>query len=144
MNGEIVYAFSGTRKGTTAQQLTRLVDVFRVLQPDLITCGCCDGADRDMHALAFDEGIPPEFFPSNTEQMAWARKVRKLNERINPIEQPIARNRTMVNRGRRGLIACPGTLGEVRRSGTWATIRYAWNISRPTYLIYPDGRLEVR
>jgi hypothetical protein len=37
------------------------------------------------------------------------------------------------------LVATPGEPEEQRRSGTWATIRYASKQDKPLYIIYPDG-----
>jgi hypothetical protein len=55
----------------------------------------------------------------------------------------IARNHDIVNHTNY-LIACPDTMKEVQRSGTWATVRYAGKHDRVVYLVYPDGRLDRR
>jgi hypothetical protein len=42
------------------------------------------------------------------------------------------------------LIALPRTKGEILRSGTWATVRYAARRQRPIYVIRPDGIIWSR
>jgi hypothetical protein len=37
------------------------------------------------------------------------------------------------------LIGCSGTNKEVRRSGTWATIRCARRTKTPHYIVWPSG-----
>lgn len=37
------------------------------------------------------------------------------------------------------LYACPDTFKEVRRSGTWTTVRYARKYNKRIVVIYPDG-----
>lgn len=42
------------------------------------------------------------------------------------------------------LIAAPRTLEEERRSGTWATIRYAKRCGRPVMILAPERGKEAR
>jgi len=127
----------------SAKQLERLFEVWSVLRPDIVTNGCCDGADRQLHSVAAAQDIATEFFPSNPEQREWAESVQNVMEVVHRIEPPLKRNRSMVSTGRRGLVAAPYTTSEITRSGTWATVRYARNINRPIWIIYPNGDLEV-
>lgn len=54
----------------------------------------------------------------------------------------IDRNHDIVDSSRM-LIAVPGTMHEVLRSGTWATVRYARKLERPIYFAYPDGSTKL-
>jgi predicted Rossmann fold nucleotide-binding protein DprA/Smf involved in DNA uptake len=40
------------------------------------------------------------------------------------------------------LIVAPGEEAERRRSGTWATYRYARTVGRALLVVFPDGRTE--
>ena len=42
------------------------------------------------------------------------------------------------------LVATPAEMFEQQRSGTWATIRYAAKMRRPTTIIWPNGSVERR
>lgn len=42
------------------------------------------------------------------------------------------------------LIAVSGGIGEVLRSGTWSTIRYADKLKKEIHIIYPNGEVEQR
>lgn len=139
----IIYAFTGTHRGMSAKQLERLFEVWGVLRPDIVTNGCCEGADRQLHGVAAAQDIATEFFPSNPEQREWAESVQGIMEVVHRVEPPLKRNRSMVATGRRGLVAAPYTVAEITRSGTWATVRYARNVNRPIWIIYPNGDLEV-
>src|SRR5262245_59641213 len=119
------------------QQRNRITDILTVLQPQIIMNGCCEGADRDIWEICRNWTIEFEFHPSNPEQMAWARAHAHKYEAINTIRLPLSRNRVMVRKGVRGLIATPSQNMEILRSGTWATIREARKIGRPIWIITP-------
>ena len=42
------------------------------------------------------------------------------------------------------LIVCPKDRTRERRSGTWATCRYAEKNGKPVTIIYPDGKVKVK
>jgi hypothetical protein len=41
------------------------------------------------------------------------------------------------------LVAAPSGTTELRRSGEWATIRYARKLGRAIWLVFPDGTVHV-
>ena len=49
---------------------------------------------------------------------------------------------SVVAEGVNGLIAAPGGFVEERRSGTWATIRYARQAGRRIWVVKPDGSVS--
>jgi len=57
---------------------------------------------------------------------------------VNEEKPPLVRNRIIVNSSE-VLIVAPRTKYKVLRSGTWSTYRYARQLGKPTYLVYPDG-----
>ena len=40
------------------------------------------------------------------------------------------------------LIACPRTLKEELRSGTWATVRYARKVGKPVAILWNNGKYD--
>lgn len=55
-------------------------------------------------------------------------------------QDPLVRNRDIVSCSDI-MIATPKTIHEERRSGTWATIRYARELKKKLYIIAPNGAL---
>ena len=66
----------------------------------------------------------------------------KVAKDIRLPKKPLIRNRDIV-RETAVLIATPEQTIEQLRSGTWATVRYARKMNRPTVLIFPDGTLTL-
>jgi hypothetical protein len=56
---------------------------------------------------------------------------------------PLARDLLIVKSCDR-LLACPGTMTEIIRSGTWATVRMARKAGRPITIVLPAGRREEK
>ena len=132
-------AFTGTRKGLTAAQQEKLGEVIRLIAPDQIEAhhGLCEGADDSFHKLVEElykpddrkiVGHPPidqKYYSHNACDEMWAAKGY------------LVRNHDIVDQAEI-LIACPKGK-EIRRSGTWATIRYANNQRKPVTIVWPDG-----
>lgn len=134
----MIISFTGTRRGMTEAQRAGVLTLLQDLKPKLARHGCCFGADRDFHVLCQCRKVG---HPSTLDnQAAWAESNLDLSEAPLP---PLERNHTMVDHSS-ALIATPGESREMLRSGTWATIRYAAKVGRPTYIVFPDGRMEVR
>lgn len=58
--------------------------VIEVL-PDVVICGCSDGADKAGFAWARAHKIPVEFFPAWLKQRDWALSVRMDREIVHPL-----------------------------------------------------------
>ena len=131
--------FTGTRKGMTEYQkdvLDKMFWVWSRLEPQEIKFhhGGCVGADEQAHYLATKYGM--------TSVCHWPTD-RKFVAPITPHEHRdpkpyLDRNHDIVDETDY-LIACPKSEVEIRRSGTWATVRYARKIGRPLLLIPPEG-----
>jgi hypothetical protein len=112
----MIVGFTGTRKGMTHTQRVQVVNILSGLQPDAFHHGGCVGADAEAHALADRLRIPTE---------------------IRPPKPYLERNHDIVDESD-VLIATPGQVNEVRRSGTWATIRYARKQDTTVLLVLPE------
>jgi len=134
--------FTGTRKGINFSQQMLVRRVFETFLTSGVQFhhGCCRGADISAHMEAERiDGVHIVGHPSTLQSVPTTSKVYW---EVRPVEPPLTRNRTIVDECQY-LVACPGTLKEVLRSGTWATIRYARSVSRLTTIIWPNGQLET-
>ena len=119
-------AFTGTRTGMTARQGIALRELLIRLQPTELHHGDGDGADQQAHHQA--EILPSCVAIAHPPALKIAMEYLK-------------RNREVVDAGRDGLIATPRFSEEERRSGTWATVRYARKLGRLIWIIWPDGTI---
>jgi hypothetical protein len=136
----MLVGFTGTRDGLTFEQLEALEEALWALRATELHHGDCIGADAECDDLARKLGIPiiihPSTFPA---QRAWRSKT--LPCKVLPEKLPLVRNREIV-RSVDFLLAASATEHDVRRSGTWATIRYALKHNVSTFIIFPDGNIE--
>lgn len=134
--------FTGTRRGMSERQVETLFKFLR--EATEFHHGRCLGADEQALRIAkivsWQQikmeygGIWTVAHPSNLS--AWTSQVES-DETREP-KPPLLRNQDIVNECSR-LLACPGGMAEVIRSGTWSTIRYARGIARDRRIIWPDG-----
>lgn len=126
-------AFTGTQCGMTPAQRQKFLDVLAGLCPVWFHHGDCTGADAQAHDHA-RMVCRIYVHPSDVYgKRAWC-----AGEIVDLPRQPLDRNRIMVDIGE-ALIACPKSMVEELRSGTWATIRYARKSHKPVHIIWPDG-----
>lgn len=133
-----VLGFTGTRHGMTAAQFRELER--RLTDVDQLHHGDCIGSDKEAHDLAeLKFGVWTVAHPPINNKL---RAFCEANEVREPKEY-LERDYNIVDESEE-LIATPYTFIEVRRSGTWATIRYAILHDKPVTIIYPDGTVETR
>ena len=121
--------FTGTRHGLTmAQQLTLQGSCStQWLGPGTtLHHGGARGADRQAADLALAIGYVTTAHPPAGHEP----------------EDYLLRNCAIVDACDE-LIAAPGGMREERRSGTWATVRYARKVGRMTTIIWPDGTTSL-
>ena len=135
--------FTGTRHGMTIPQHEALVKIFlsnyKLRDEVVLHHGMCIGADLEAHRLAkiFDFGCVGHP-PTDTSLMA---EISDLNKRLPP-KYYLDRNQDIVN-DTSTLIATPKEFEEVRRSGTWATIRYGARQKKHVVVINPAGYTSI-
>jgi hypothetical protein len=132
-------AFTGTQRGLTQIQHLRLSNwtATRAEMPGrTMHLGDCIGADAECweltHRHYYTVGHPPI--------VSAKRAFLTYDEEREP-EAYLDRNHSMVDEAGT-LLACPGEMAEVLRSGTWATVRYARKLRRQIVIFYPDGSVE--
>lgn len=128
--------FTGTSKGLTTVQSIVLYDYMASLDGERVTGhhGDCIGADAQFHVHACNLGWKLHIHPP-LDPKARAFKTDGVVHEPAPY---LVRDRIIVGMADR-LIACPDTEDERRRSGTWATVRYARIASIPITYIGPKG-----
>jgi len=131
-------AFTGTRQGMTPIQRAVLRGMLRVVESTTFGHGCAVGADAEAHAIAKEEHYDIYGLPSNIEHQRAALTGFIFLAKQAP---PLKRNRALVD-WCDYLYACPATMQEIKRSGTWATIRYARQEGKEIVIVYPDGSLS--
>ena len=141
-------SFTGTRRGMTPHQEHQLRAWLEEHSPTrranttsskIIAAahGMCGGADEEFHLLVrkICGGLVYVVgFPST----ASTRSSVELDvDYLAKARAPLERNPDIVNVGKDLLIAAPATMGEVLRSGTWATVRYARKVGVPVLVMWP-------
>ncbi len=139
--------FTGTRKGMTLAQREEFRKLIAQLTgPDFCRDaefhhGDCVGADDEAATYAHESG-----FYSVVCHPPVDESLRAFNPFATFTTEPkthFARNRDIVNEAD-VLIACPCDMSDQPKGGTWYTIGYAKKKGKPTYIIWPDGRVELR
>jgi hypothetical protein len=130
--------FTGTRSGMTLRQRITLNEMILPNFTGEFHHGDCNGADREAHTVASRRGFRIVTHPPTNDKL---RAFCVANEVRDPLPY-IERNQVIVDETEL-LIACPGGADEELRSGTWATIRYARKLKRPTVIVFPDGTVKA-
>ena len=132
--------FTGTQKGMTkAQEHTLSAILWTASENKDITefhHGDCVGADAQAHNLIDGMGLHDRIVihpPTNSSRVAFKPSLKILEPK-----PYLERNHDIVD-ACDVLLACPSSMVEQRRSGTWATIRYAKKVGKSYMIIYPDG-----
>lgn len=145
----IVLGFTGSQHGCTPEQhemlKEQMISASRVGGGDTtLHHGDCIGADLQAHALAFHMGYKIVIHPPEDEsKRAFADSgiYHTPSTLLLPAKPYLERNHDIVD-ACDVLLSCPHQMSERQRSGTWATIRYAWRKNKPVVLIYPNGFVE--
>jgi SAM-dependent methyltransferase len=136
----MILGFTGSRKDGTEQQIESVESFLRESTARVFVHGCCRGWDRRFHKIV--RRLKPDGFiiglPGDEGQHEWAEQ--SCDAFAVPVPY-LERNKRIV-RTAAEMLACPGTMEEELRSGTWATVRYARKARRRLILVWPDGKVE--
>lgn len=139
-----VVGFTGTREGMSEAQRASAAEFMSNMVRESAEAemgieglhGDCVGADADFHQICRDAGLHVSQRPCNLTSM---RAYTDAAE-IASIMAPMKRNQMIVD-DCDVLVACPPPEAEVKRSGTWATIRMGRRDNKQVVIIYPDGSI---
>lgn len=159
LNQVSVAGFTGAQAEPTVVQLAKGLRILVACNPLVVHHGDCIGNDarihqairglRDRGELHCSIHVHPPVIP---DKRAWCEIDEGWGDVMWPEEDYMPRNEAIVaavaravypvdvNRGPSGLLlAQPGQMHSVRRSGTWATYRLAERARVPRIMVFPDG-----
>jgi hypothetical protein len=126
--------FTGTRKGMTDRQKQTFLLLLYNMPIKSFTHGGCHGADWDADKIvALSTPYDIEVRPGDRSQY---NRYRGTGRTVYAPLPYLERNHKIVD-GSDLLVATPSSLVEQQRSGTWATIRYARKVGKPTIILDP-------
>ncbi len=129
---------TGTRQGMSSMQMLGCSLVLGKFDPEWVIHGAAIGVDTEAHSIAGSLRIRRHVWPSNMPDMTGDCPIES-RDKIETPHYPLDRNHDIVD-GSHVLLAFPNSREETLRSGTWATIRYALRVWKPTVIFYPTGR----
>ena len=130
-------AVTGTKEGMTREQRRSFKWVLsRFPNAHSLVHGDCIGVDEEAGEIAHKRGWRVLKRPSNLKTRAWS----KIGEIIEDPKPPLERNKDIVDQGD-CVVACPRTMKEELRSGTWAAVRYARKQDALLWFVWPDGSI---
>lgn len=141
--------FTGTREGMTLQQADVVLRqlIFWLCRPGDHEWhdGDCKGADDETHQIVQDlktQGFSIKLIghPCTIEPLQVGNQFDIRRE----VKQPLNRNKDIVNESEIMLAAPKEHVERFIGSGTWATIRYATKMGRPTLIVFPDGTIDSK
>jgi len=127
--------FTGTRLEPSDRQQKQMVTLLKLHTPAELHHGDCIGADEFIAKLAWElqsKGIRVVCHPPTDEKDRAFTKYHECRDALPYIE----RNHAIVDECD-FLLGVPRTANEEVRSGTWATIRYAWKVGIPVSIFKP-------
>lgn len=126
---------TATRQGLTTAQQERSDELLRQWRESLLGFrhGDCVGGDADLYRLARGHGYYVIGHPPTNNS---ARANLASDHTLDPLPY-LERNKAIVQASA-VLLACPDGPERVR-SGTWSTVRYANELTRPVAIILPNG-----
>ena len=156
----MIIGFTGTRNGMTDFQKEHLATILREKFCTEFMHGDCLGADQQANDIAKDCGIkiftihPPDdsrkraFCFDQAQLMKYNKDVTPyyhitgVDVRWFPTDAYLKRNHRIVDMCEL-IVATPKEFTHTIRSGTWATIRYAWKTKKDSVIVIPPvDRME--
>lgn len=131
-------AFTGPRTGISAWQISQLTIELHRAGATCLHHGDCKGGDEQAHAVGRRLGLWIIGHPPIATGLRAYCECDELREQ----DEYVLRDRVMV-RQTDLLIAAPN-IPEIRRSGTWTTIRYAKQVGGPLIILNPDETVTRR
>lgn len=133
------WGFTGTRAGMNRFQQAMLQRILHRGQPILWRHGGAWGGDAESHRLwkKFCRKSHAEVWPSDEKRATIFRG--ELRTTVRDVMDPLSRNIIIVDKSK-FMIAAPVRDHEEQRSGTWHTIRRAFDANRPILILWPKSQ----
>ncbi len=157
----MIIGFTGTQQGMTDFQKDFLFKILKEMGCTEFHHGDCIGADLEANHIALGAGadifsihppnnwhkrafcFDPEMETKYVKVITEFKSIGTLSVRWCPTKPYLERNQDIIN-DTALLIAAPKEFHHTLRSGTWATIRYAWKNKKPVTIIPPVSRMEEK
>lgn len=139
----LVIGFTGTQRGPSSDQLLAFRKLLGMLKPiSGLHHGDCIGWDAAAHNVFDIKGKFIAIHPPSNKSKRANCVCKNANQMMFDPKEYLDRNHDIVD-ATDLLVACPGEEdGEVLRSGTWATVRYAKKNKSPIIVVRPSGRYQ--
>lgn len=132
----MIVGFTGTRFGMTDQQKETVASLLEGFDAVQVRHGDCVGADVDFHLIALSRGSEVLIHPPKNEKLRAFCHGKGVT--VLPAHSYLKRDRDIVV-GSDVLIACPKTMEEESKGGTWYTVGYARTKQKSYVIVWPDG-----
>lgn len=130
-----------TRTGISPPQEAVARSALAFMRAIRLHHGDCRRGDATLHTLARKLGIAVEIHPPDKGALrAFCEALP--GETVRPEKPYLGRNRDIVDAVGFMLALPENEDGEILRSGTWSTVRYARRVERPGLIVRPSGRVE--
>lgn len=133
--------FTGTRQGLNDIQKRELYNFLLTYYQlsnypyGFFRHGDCVGADAEAHEIALSLGFLVIVHPPLDPKLrAYCTPFYSIEKE----EEYLDRNKSIVHASNI-MIACPHSVDEEVRSGTWSTVRYADKLGRTVFIVRPTG-----
>ncbi len=126
----MIIGFTGTQKGMNKSQAAQVRTILFDIGPSEVHHGGCVGADSEFHAIALELNLWIVLHPPIIKDRQGIHEAHIVKPRRSYLE----RNKDIVDDCDM-IIACPVQRYEIRRSGTWSTVRYARSLGIPCTVI---------
>lgn len=131
--------FSGTQVGMTDEQKQSFRNVLTGLSPGYFHHGWCRGADAEADEIARDLGFKIIGHPpTNTKKMATLPEPFIMCDPKDYLDRNLD-----IAIASEIFVATPKEFKEIKRSGTWSTVRRARGRAEWLCIINPDGSWTV-
>ncbi len=145
MTTTVSIGFAGSKRGTTLKQRDRVREILGKLHEEYGAIkghfGDCIGSDTEFRNLCRIFGREKVVLVSHPPKDTRWRAFCEADETRE--EKPfLERYRDIVNESNLLIVTPKNQSGEILKSGTWATIRYARKKGKKVFVIRPDGKIE--
>ena len=143
----MIWGFTGSRYGSSNEQLAWLYQTLEDNRPNAIHHGACQGADHNVHLAALHLDIPIHVWPPTNPK--WLAEECLTPHKLVTVHHAMPympRNREIV-RHAEVVKALPRqeTQPDLMEWGdTWYTVDFARRVFKPVDICYPSGRVESR
>jgi hypothetical protein len=130
----MIIGFTGTREGMSPAQAYTVRNLLTELKGDIVHHGDCVGSDSIFDMIANEYGSTVIVHPPVDDRL----RAFCTSSTTRTPKPYLDRNRDIVEESDI-LIATPLQHQEIKKGGTWYTVRYAREIGKRVLIVWPNG-----